>query len=85
MAEFRAKETPFGAATVFRVVAEIDVTQLVGRLPRRERWVLLLVDGKRTLTELAHLTHRSELDVGSTLARLLQWGYIEPIHENLFQ
>jgi hypothetical protein len=48
MAEFQAQETPFGASMVFCVVSEIDVTQLVGRLPRRERWVLLLVDGKRT-------------------------------------
>lgn len=82
MAEFQAQETPFGASMVFCVVSEIDVTQLVGRLPRRERWVLLLVDGKRTLTELAHLTQRSELDVASTLVRLFQWGYIEPIHTN---
>jgi hypothetical protein len=26
------------------------------------------------------LTQRSELDVASTLARFLQWGYIEPVH-----
>ena len=85
MAEFQAQEKSHGASTVFRVVAEIDVPLLVSRLPRRERWVLLLVDGKRTLTELAQLTQRSEPDVASTLAWLLQWGYIELIHENLFQ
>jgi hypothetical protein len=46
------------------------------RTERKERWVLLLLDGKRTL---ARLTHRSELDVAHTLVRMLQWGYIEQV------
>ena len=35
------------------------------------------------MTDLAHLTQRSELDVAYTLARFLQSGYIEPLEENL--
>ena len=80
MTEYRAQERAFGASTVFRVVASVQAAPLASRLPRRERWVLLLLDGRRSVADLARLTQRSELDVATTLARLLQWGYIEPVH-----
>ena len=35
------------------------------------------------MTDLAHLTQRSELDVANTLARFLLTGYIEPRDEHL--
>ena len=76
--EFRSQESSFGASAVFQVVSGIPTTTLASHLPRRQRWVLLLVDGKRSIADLARLTQRSELDVASTLARFLQWGYIEP-------
>jgi hypothetical protein len=82
MTELRAQERAFDATLVFRVVSTTPTKTLVGQLPRRDRWILLLLDGKRSVADLAHLTQRSELDVASTLARFLQWGYIEPIHEN---
>ena len=80
LTEFRARERAFGAFTVFRVVASVQAPALAGHLPRRERWVLLLLDGRRSVAHLARLTQRTELDVASTLARLLQWGYIEPVN-----
>ena len=79
MTVFRAQEAAPGATAVFRVVPGVPTSTLAGQLPRRERWVLLLLDGKRTVADLAHLTQRSELDVASTLARFLQWGSIEPV------
>ena len=83
MTEFRALERAFDATLVFKVVSTIPAKTLAGQLPRRERWILLLLDGKRSIADLAHLTQRSELDVAYTLARFLQSGYIEPIVENL--
>jgi hypothetical protein len=80
MTEFRTQERAFGASAVFRVVTATPTTTLVGQLPRRERWILLLLDGKRTLADLARLTQRSEVDVAYTLAWFLQWGYIEPVN-----
>jgi hypothetical protein len=77
MAEFRIQEWSFGASTVFRVIPETTVPLLVNQLTRRDRWVLLLLDGRRTLADLARLTHRSELDIAYTLAQFLRWGYIE--------
>jgi hypothetical protein len=82
MTENRMQERVFGASVVFRVVSTTPATTLAGQFPRRERWILLLLDGRRSVADLAHLTQRSELDVAYTLVRLLQWGYIEPIHEN---
>jgi hypothetical protein len=37
------------------------------------------------MTDLAHLTQRSELDVAYTLDRFLHSGYIKPLEENLSQ
>ncbi len=77
MAEFRIQERSFGASTVFRVTPETTVALLVNQLTRRDRWVLLLLDGRRTLADLARLTRRGELDLAYTLAQFLRWGYIE--------
>jgi len=78
-------ERAFDATIVFRVVSTTPTNTLAGQLPRRERWILLLLDGKRCIADLAHLTQRSKLDVAYTLARFFQSGYIEPLGENLSQ
>jgi hypothetical protein len=83
MTELRGQERAFNATIVFRVVSTTPTNTLAGQIPRRERWILLLLDGKRCIADLAHLTQRSELDVAHTLARLLQSGYIKPLEENL--
>lgn len=80
MTEFRTQERGFGASAVFRVVSGLQAPTLASQLPRRERWILLLIDGRRSVTDLARLTQRNELDVALALARFLQWGYIEPIN-----
>lgn len=77
--EIRSKESAIGASAVFQIVSGTPTATLASQLPRRERWILLLVDGKRSISDLARLTQRSELDIASTIVRLLQWGYIEPI------
>jgi len=77
--EFRTQERGFGASAVFRVVPGLQAAALASQLPRRERWILLLVDGRRSVATVARLTQRSELDVASTLAKFLHWGYIEPV------
>ncbi len=79
MTEFRTQERGFGASAVFRVVSAMPTTTLASQLPRRERWILLLIDGRRSVADLARLTQRSQLDVALALARFLQWGYIEPV------
>ena len=78
--EFHTQQSAFDASTAFRVAPGFQATALVSQLPRRERWVLLLLNGRRSVAQVARLTQRSELDVASTLARFLHWGYIEPVH-----
>jgi hypothetical protein len=80
MTEFLAQERAFDASAVFHVVSGAPTMALASQLPRQDRWVLLLLDGKRSVADLAHLTQRSELDVAYTLARFLQWSYIEPVY-----
>ena len=79
--DFREQQqSAFDASTAFHVAPGFQATALVSQLSRRERWVFLLLDGKRSVAQLAHLTQRSELDVASTLARFLHLGYIEPVN-----
>jgi len=85
MPEFGAQEKAPGGSPVFRVVPGVPTATLAGQLPRRERWVFLLLDGRRTVADLARLTQRSELDVASTLTRFLQWGSIEPVTREQFR
>jgi hypothetical protein len=85
MTELRAQKRAFDATLVFRIVSTTPTKTLASQLPRRERWILLLLDGKRCIADLAHLTQRSELDVAYTLARFLQSGYIEPVAEHSSQ
>jgi hypothetical protein len=77
--EFPTQEKVSGASVVFRLIEGQLAASIASQLPRRERWVLLLLDGRRSVADLAHLTQRSELDIAHTLARFLQWGYIEPV------
>ncbi len=80
MTQFRTQQSAFDASSVFRVAPGLHAATIASRLPRRERWVLLLLDGKRSIADLARLTQRSELDVASTLARFLQRGFIESVN-----
>ena len=82
MTEFRSQERVLDATLVFRIVSTIPAKTLAGQLPRRERWILLLLDGKRSIADLAHLTQRSEPDVANTLTKFLQQGYVESVDED---
>jgi hypothetical protein len=79
MAEFQMPGRSITASTLFRIIPGLNISVLAGQLSRRDRWVLLLLDGKRTQADLARLTHRSEPDVAYTLIRFFQSGYIEQV------
>ncbi|HEX9412957.1 MAG TPA: hypothetical protein VF916_05595, partial [Ktedonobacterales bacterium] len=46
-------------------------------LDRRERMILLLVDGRRSITDLSRLTRRNEGEVYAVLTNLRMLGLIE--------
>jgi hypothetical protein len=79
MTDYQTQERAFGASAVFRVSSAIPTMTIANQLSRRDRWVLLLLDGRRSIAGVARLTQRSELDVASTLVRFHQWGYIEQV------
>ena len=62
---------------VFRTLPLATKQHIITAMERRERIVFLLLDGKRTLRDIAHLVHRSELDIAHIIAHLLKQGYIE--------
>ncbi len=68
-----------GISAVFRTLPYVTAPAVLKHLERRDRIVLLLLDGKRTLQNVARLVHRSELDIAQVLARMLKQGYIEYI------
>jgi len=68
-----------GASAVFRTRPYVTAPPILKQLERRDRIVLLLLDGKRTLHDVAHLVSRSELDIANVLARMFKRGYIEYI------
>ncbi len=63
------------ATTPLRTILAEHVEQLP--LDRRERMVLLLVDGRRNLTDLARLTRRTEREILAVLEHLSVLGLVQ--------
>ena len=76
---YPTQERAIDGSAVFRVYSAIPTMTIANQLTRRDRWILLLLDGRRSIASVARLTQRSELDVASTLFRFRQWGYIEHV------
>ena len=61
---------------IFRPVLTATTQRTLSSMTRRDRVVFLLLDGKRTIQDIALLIHRTEPDVTGTLVNLLKSGYI---------
>ncbi|MEO8971457.1 MAG: DUF4388 domain-containing protein [Ktedonobacteraceae bacterium] len=68
-----------GVTSIFHALPSAITPGILRRMERRERVVLLLLNGKRTLHDVAMLVHHSEVDVARTLVHLLKQRYIEHI------
>jgi hypothetical protein len=68
---------PAGVNAVFHSLAFARAPMVISQMERRDRIVFLLLDGKRTLSDVARLIHRSELDVARILVRLWKLHFIE--------
>ncbi len=66
-----------GTQAVFRARRAATQPYILQHMERRTRIVLILLDGTRTVQQVARLTHRSELEVARVLVQLLKRGYIE--------
>ena len=52
-----------GSQAIFRIRPVATAYNILINLERKERAILLLLDGQRTLQDVARLTHRSDLEV----------------------
>ncbi len=68
---------PAGVNAVFYTLPFARVPMVISQMERRDRIVFLLLDGKRTLRDVARLIHRSELDVARIVVRLWKLHFIE--------
>ncbi len=66
-----------GVNAIFRSLPRAATTATMYRLERRERIIFALLDGRRTLKDIARLTHQTDVAVARVLAKLLAHGYIE--------
>lgn len=66
-----------GVNAIFRSLPTSATTATMYRLERRERIIFALLDGRRTLKDIARLTHQTDVAVARVLAKLLAHGYIE--------
>jgi ParB-like chromosome segregation protein Spo0J len=66
-----------GVQAIFRTRPVAMTHTILNYMERKERSILLLLDGTRTLQDVARLTHRSELEIAHMLVYLLRRGLIE--------
>ena len=63
-AVFQARETSVAA-------------NVLSQMERRDRLILILLDGQRTIADVMRLLHRTEGEVAQVLVRLLKNGHID--------
>ena len=66
----------------FRVVLTATTQKTLSSMARRDRMVFMLLDGRRTIRDIALLIHRTESDVTGTLVSLLKSDYVVYIGAN---
>ncbi|HEY0756573.1 MAG TPA: DUF4388 domain-containing protein [Ktedonobacteraceae bacterium] len=64
-----------GRKAVFKTCAVVSIAQTIRQMERRARLVFILLDGQRTVEDIARLTHQSEYEVEQILINLTQNGY----------
>ena len=64
-------------STIFQARSLAKTQQVLQHLGRRERIVLMLLDGQRTIEDVMKLLHRSEQEIGKSLSYLFQHGYVD--------
>lgn len=74
--DFEHERQARGLDTIFRAAPEASVPAVMNQMERRDRVIFLLLNGKRTIPEIARLVHRSEPDIAQSLIKLLRKHYI---------
>jgi hypothetical protein len=86
MSVMQSAYTPFayvelarpGATAIFHALPFASAKRIMmNQMQRRERLVYILLDGRRSVTDVARLLHLSEVQVAQIMVYLLKFGYIE--------
>ncbi len=62
---------------VFRARTTAVTAPVLAQIERRDRVVLILLDGQRTISDVMRLLHRTEMEVAQVLVRLLKSEHID--------
>lgn len=68
-----------GRTAIFKARAMTATAQAIRHMERRERIIFILLDGRRTVQDIARLTHQPEAEVEQTLVHLAKTGYAQYI------
>src|SRR5690242_5045821 len=66
-----------GIHAIFKARTAAITHNKLRQMDRRKRVVLILLDGRRTIEDVARLTHRNEREIAHILVSFLQWSYVE--------
>jgi len=66
-----------GRLAIFKVRSPVSMAKAIHQMERHARVVFILLDGKRTIQDIARLTHRAEHEVELILVDLTQRGYTQ--------
>lgn len=69
------KDTLPGRMAIFKSRQMVSPAQAIQQMERRARLVFILLDGQRTVQDIARLIHQTEYDVEHILVDLTQRGY----------
>ncbi len=72
-----AEMTRLSIHTIFQARTIAVASHVLERMERRDRIVLILLDGRRTIEDVIRLIHKSETEIAQVLVRLLKSGYID--------
>lgn len=70
-------QTSMTVDAIFRARPAAATAQVMNQMERQARLVFMLLDGKRTVRDVARLLHHTEVQVAYIVVRLLKNGYIE--------
>lgn len=77
-----SSHTPLpGRSAIFRAKVEFANEKYIQRMERRQRIIFILLDGYRTIQNIAYLTNYTENEVEMVLMRLTKYGYTEQVFE----
>lgn len=68
-----------GRAAIFKARSMAATSRTIQCMTRRERIIFILLDGRRTIQDIARLTHQPESEVEQTLVHLTKSGYTQYI------